>query len=75
MRDVDTPYCAAAHLRLLRLSPAGIYMVRLCLGGFWREVIVDDRLPSLGGGQYHQQLAYCSTLRLQLWASIIEKAA
>jgi len=56
------------------LSPAGIYMVRLCLGGFWREVIVDDRLPSLGGGQYHQQLAYCSTLRLQLWASIIEKA-
>ncbi|CAE7223728.1 sol [Symbiodinium sp. CCMP2592] len=56
------------------LSPAGIYMVRLCLGGFWREVIVDDRLPGLGGGQYHQQLAYCSTLRLQLWASIIEKA-
>ena len=24
--------------------------------------------------RYHQQLAFCSTLRLQLWASIIEKA-
>jgi hypothetical protein len=37
-------------------------------------VLIDDRLPSAGGGRYYTQLAYCVTRRLQLWASLIEKA-
>ena len=48
--------------------------MRLCLGGRWRDVIVDDRLPCIGGGlATYSQLAYCSTQRCQLWASIVEK--
>jgi len=55
------------------VSQAGAYVVRLCLGGRWTGVLVDDLLPCLGGGMYHTQLAYCVTKRQQLWASIIEK--
>lgn len=57
-----------------KLSRAGVYLVRLCLGGRWYGVLVDDRLPCIGGGPFYRQLAYCVTHRLQLWASIIEKA-
>ncbi|CAK0863783.1 unnamed protein product [Prorocentrum cordatum] len=55
------------------LSPAGAYVVHLCLGGRWRSVLVDDRLPCIGGQGFYTQLAYCATGRLQLWASLIEK--
>merc|ERR1719362_431792 len=53
---------------------AGAYLVRLCLGGQWQGVLVDDRLPCVGGGLRSRQLAHCVTNRLQLWASLIEKA-
>mmetsp|Transcript_55616 Transcript_55616/g.143256 ORF Transcript_55616/g.143256 Transcript_55616/m.143256 type:complete len:716 (+) Transcript_55616:127-2274(+) len=56
------------------VSPVAAYLVRLCIGGQWRGVLVDDRLPCMGGGRYHIQMAYCVTTRMQLWASIIEKA-
>mmetsp|Transcript_116159 Transcript_116159/g.375329 ORF Transcript_116159/g.375329 Transcript_116159/m.375329 type:complete len:729 (+) Transcript_116159:223-2409(+) len=56
-----------------RLSREGAYLVRLCLGGRWRGILVDDRLPCIGGGAYYTQLGYCVTRRLQLWASLIEK--
>lgn len=55
-------------------SASGAYLVRFCLGGRWRDIIVDDRLPCIGGNGYYTQLAYCSTGRLQLWASLVEKA-
>lgn len=56
-------------------SKVGAYLVRLCLGGRWRGILVDDRLPHIGGGLgYHTQLAFCETDRLQLWASVVEKA-
>lgn len=56
------------------ISPYGAYLVRLCIGGRWRNVLVDDRFPCIGGGSYYVQLAYCATNMLQLWASLIEKA-
>jgi len=55
------------------LSATGAYLVRLCLGGRWRGVVVDDKFPCIGGGMYYTQLAYCVTKRQQLWASVIEK--
>eukprot|EP00435_Cladocopium_sp_Y103_P072764 s1043_g41.t1 len=56
------------------LDEAGVYLVRLWLGGCWRDIIVDDRLPCIGNGRStYYQLAYCSTRRCQLWASVIEK--
>lgn len=67
------------HVRALlpsqsALSEAGAYLVRLCVGGRWRNVVVDDRLPCIGGGKFYVQLACCVTHRLQIWASVIEKA-
>jgi len=58
-----------------RLNSAGVYLVRLCLGGWWRSILIDDRLPCLEGEKsaFCTQLAFCETHRLQLWASIIEK--
>ncbi|CAE7642131.1 sol [Symbiodinium sp. CCMP2592] len=57
-----------------QFSRAGAYLVRLWLGGRWRDVIVDDRLPCIGNGfGTYTQLAYCATGKCQLWASIIEK--
>lgn len=55
-------------------SNSGAYIVRLCIGGRWRGVVLDDRLPCLGGGGYHTQLVFCVTRRSQLWASMVEKA-
>mmetsp|Transcript_47272 Transcript_47272/g.137603 ORF Transcript_47272/g.137603 Transcript_47272/m.137603 type:complete len:756 (+) Transcript_47272:111-2378(+) len=52
----------------------GAYMVRLCVGGMWTGILVDDRMPSMGGGFFYTQFAYCQTNRLQVWASLIEKA-
>lgn len=58
------------------ISASGVYLVRLCLGGRWHWTLVDDRLPCLGGRSLdHRILAHCETQRLQLWASLIEKAA
>mmetsp|Transcript_141481 Transcript_141481/g.368605 ORF Transcript_141481/g.368605 Transcript_141481/m.368605 type:complete len:729 (-) Transcript_141481:619-2805(-) len=56
-----------------KVSNSGAYVVRLCLGGVWRDVLIDDRLPCIGGGSYYTQFAYCVTKRLQLWASLVEK--
>mmetsp|Transcript_12658 Transcript_12658/g.46756 ORF Transcript_12658/g.46756 Transcript_12658/m.46756 type:complete len:723 (-) Transcript_12658:215-2383(-) len=61
----------------------GQYTVNLCVGGVWRKVVVDDRLPGTRGrsawrGSQHMrrpaQLLYCRTARKQLWASLVEKA-
>lgn len=58
-----------------RPSPCGAYVVRLCLGGRWRCLLVDDRLPCQEDEKsaFCTQLAYCEAHRLQLWASIVEK--
>jgi len=56
-----------------QVSPSGAYLVRFCLGGCWRGLLVDSRFPCIGGGKYYTQLAFCVTHRMQLWATIIEK--
>mmetsp|Transcript_130364 Transcript_130364/g.237046 ORF Transcript_130364/g.237046 Transcript_130364/m.237046 type:complete len:834 (-) Transcript_130364:80-2581(-) len=57
------------------LCPEGIYLVRLCLGGQWQDILVDDRLPCVGGdGEFMTHVAYCATVKRQLWASLVEKA-
>lgn len=68
--------CAKALLpRQNELCPAGIYLVRLCLAGVWREIFVDDRLPCVGGDEgYGTHAAYAQTVKRQIWVSIVEKA-
>lgn len=58
-----------------KCSTEGVYLVRLVLGGRRRDILVDDRLPCVGGdGEYNSHVAYCTTMRRQLWASLVEKA-
>ena len=52
-------------------SEFGVYMLRLCKDGVWRNVIIDDSLPC----NRHATLAYTTAARRQLWVPLIEKAA
>jgi len=57
--------------RSLETSPVGLYQVRLCLGGLWVSVPVDDLLPS---HHQHSYLIFANAARGQLWVSLVEKA-
>jgi len=51
----------------------GIYVVRLCICGHWREVMVDDRLPCFppeDGGKH----VFSRSRGGELWVLLIEKA-
>eukprot|EP00927_Polykrikos_kofoidii_P086378 TRINITY_DN9655_c0_g1_i1.p1 TRINITY_DN9655_c0_g1~~TRINITY_DN9655_c0_g1_i1.p1 ORF type:complete len:1003 (-),score=184.35 TRINITY_DN9655_c0_g1_i1:88-3096(-) len=57
------------------LCPEGVYLVRFCLAGIWREILVDDRVPCVGGDPpYATHPAYAHTVQRQLWVSMVEKA-
>ena len=51
----------------------GAYVVRLCRGGVWQSVVVDDQLPCIGGEHKYIQLAYAGKSGHKLWPAIIEK--
>ena len=52
-------------------SEFGVYLVRLCKDGLWRNVIVDDHFPCTR----RKALCYTTAARRQLWVPLIEKAA
>eukprot|EP00931_Biecheleriopsis_adriatica_P115784 TRINITY_DN91537_c0_g1_i1.p1 TRINITY_DN91537_c0_g1~~TRINITY_DN91537_c0_g1_i1.p1 ORF type:complete len:804 (+),score=148.56 TRINITY_DN91537_c0_g1_i1:27-2414(+) len=52
------------------LSPVGVYLVRLCDGGEWRYVLLDDYFPC----NRANMLAYSGARRNQLWVPLVEKA-
>jgi calpain-15 len=52
-------------------SDQGVYLIRLCKDGLWRNVIIDDNLPC----NRNKGLSYTSAARRQLWVPLIEKAA
>jgi len=52
------------------LSPVGVYLIRLCDGGEWRFVVLDDHFPCNSANM----LAYSGARRNQLWVPLVEKA-
>jgi calpain-15 len=52
------------------LSPQGAYLVRLCDGGEWRYIVLDDNFPC----NTSNMLAYSGARRNQLWVPLVEKA-
>lgn len=66
------------------VSLHGAYVVRLCKGGCWEHVVVDDILPTTGGHivssswmgstKTYRQLAFAGTRGCRLWPAIVEKA-
>jgi hypothetical protein len=61
--------------RVLRSSGSesfGAVQIRLCLGGLWTVVMVDDRLPCLG--EALREPVFARGSQRQLWPGFIEKA-
>lgn len=52
------------------VNAAGVYMLRLCVNGHWRVVIVDDHFPVNKYGDF----AYSRAKGSQLWVPLLEKA-
>lgn len=49
---------------------AGMFHCQFCRHGIWEEVIIDDRLPTVGG-----ELVYIRCEKPnEFWASLLEKA-
>ena len=56
---------------------SGAFVVRLCVAGQWQNILIDDQMPCLDGGAWNDKnrcLAFCGTVRQQMWAPFIEKA-
>ena len=67
----------AEHPRLLEriiltheVNREGVYLVRLCHNGLWKNVVVDDCFPCTQNGQ----LVFTQAKRRQLYVPLIEKA-
>ena len=57
--------------------PSGAFVVRLCVAGQWKNILIDDQMPCLEGGAWNDKnrcLSFCGTVRQQMWAPFIEKA-
>mmetsp|Transcript_35893 Transcript_35893/g.26165 ORF Transcript_35893/g.26165 Transcript_35893/m.26165 type:complete len:177 (+) Transcript_35893:377-907(+) len=52
-----------------RENKYGIYGVRICKNGEWREVVVDDRFPC-----YRNEPAFSQAHGDELWVMVLEKA-
>lgn len=55
----------------------GAVVVRLCIGGRYHNVLIDDQLPCLSGGAWNDSnrcLSFALSSRHQLWSPFVEKA-
>ena len=50
-------------------NKAGCYVVQMCVGGIWQDIVVDDYLPCSNG-----RPIYGHTQSGALWVALIEKA-
>jgi len=58
-------------LRTSEASRSGAYQVRLCIGGVWTVITIDDRIPC---DSRFKGIAFTRGRGRQLWVPLIEKA-
>lgn len=57
------------------VKTGGAFVVRLCFGGAWRNIVLDDQFPSTGGsGRTASQFAFARAPGQALWVALVEKA-
>ena len=52
-----------------KINKTGIYCVRFCKNGIWKQILIDDRFPFQQGILYGAQPS-----KNQLWVPLLEKA-
>ena len=52
----------------------GIYVVRLCVRGHWREIILDEMVPCFPDSQSRGQPVFSRGKGPELWVMLLEKA-
>ena len=52
----------------------GVYVVRLCVRGHWREVVLDEMLPCFPDSQSRGQPVFSRGKGPELWVMLLEKA-
>jgi calpain-15 len=66
----ESPYRITSLFITREVSPNGIYIVRLCIMGIWRYIIVDDYFPVKTSDS---KPAFSSCKKNTLWVLLIEK--
>ncbi len=51
----------------------GVYVVRLCIQGHWRELIIDEQLPCFPEAQSRGQPIFSRGKGPELWVMLVEK--
>ena len=52
----------------------GVYVVRLCVRGHWREIILDEMVPCFPDSQSRGQPVFSRGKGAELWVMLLEKA-
>ena len=67
---VEHPHLIKRLFTTPNYSPIGLYRIKICKNGTWREVTIDDLIPCFAKGEP----AYSQSAQKDLWVPLIEKA-
>ena len=68
--EIKRIFTLPGHKEPQSLNEAGVYDLRLCLGGQWKRIRVDDYFPC----KFHGDTLYARSHGPELWVLLLEKA-